>query len=188
MKKNGIIALLTVALTACAHYQGPGTFKTGSDYPAPPTAAPLPDPLLTPSPGQGPFQLRWPVSFVRITQNFEPAKNPHHKGLDLGGPRGTPILAAHEGLVVYTGRDFHGYGNMVLIEYNHEWATLYAHLQKIKVRQGQRIRAGSLVGNMGRTGHATGVHLHFELMHKKDPVDPLLHLSGTEYVAGQSKR
>lgn len=87
-----------------------------------------------------------------------------------------PILAAHEGVVVYAGNSFRGYGNMVLLEYNHQWATLYAHLDRIMVREGQKLRVGDKLGTMGRTGRATGVHLHFELIKNKQPIDPLLHL------------
>jgi murein DD-endopeptidase MepM/ murein hydrolase activator NlpD len=181
-----------LVLGACTHMKR-SDYKTGADYVAPANATETQDhqedETLSAEPSTSPtgttFKLRWPVKNVRITQQFEPSSNPKHKGIDLGGVRGEFIVAAHEGRVVYTGRDFHGYGNMILIEYDNEWATLYGHLQKIKVRQGQHVTAGTLIGTMGRTGHATGVHLHFELMHKKEPVDPLTHLSGYQYVAHQ---
>jgi murein DD-endopeptidase MepM/ murein hydrolase activator NlpD len=60
-----------------------------------------------------------------------------------------------------------------LLEYNGEWASLYGHLNKILVREGQILRMGDPLGEMGATGHATGVHLHFELIHHRLPVDPL---------------
>ncbi len=120
---------------------------------------------------------------VRITQGFEPPENLRHKGIDIGGSRGAPIYAAHQGKVIYAGRAFRGYGNMVLIEYDNEWATLYAHLQKIRVHEGDQVTQGSVVGTMGRTGRATGVHLHFEVMHNKEPVNPLQFLTMTRVVA-----
>jgi murein DD-endopeptidase MepM/ murein hydrolase activator NlpD len=177
-------------LAACSSFKGPGDYKTGADYPStdtnPAPAAPPATDAATPSEESSPqaatFRLHWPVSDIRITQNFEPSKNPRHKGVDLGGRRGTPIYAAHDGHVVYTGRDFHGYGNMILLEYNNEWATLYAHLRKIQVREGEYIHAGTTIGTMGRTGRATGVHLHFELMHKKLPIDPLIYLQTGQQI------
>jgi murein DD-endopeptidase MepM/ murein hydrolase activator NlpD len=132
------------------------------------------------------FHLYWPVSTVRVNRGFAPANAPHHQGVDLGGTRGTPILAAHEGVVVYTGRHFHGYGNMVIVEYDKEWATLYAHLNRITAREGQHVQPGETLGQMGRSGHATGVHLHFELMHHRQPVNPLPFL-GTNRIAGMTK-
>ena len=125
---------------------------------------------------RGEFVLYWPLTRIHINRGFHPARDPDHQGLDLGGYTGTPILAAHEGHVVYAGHGFHGYGNMVLLEYNKEWATLYAHMQHIVVREGAILKPGDPIGTMGRTGHATGVHLHFELMHNRQPVDPLKYL------------
>jgi murein DD-endopeptidase MepM/ murein hydrolase activator NlpD len=73
---------------------------------------------------------------------------------------------------------------MVLIEYSHEWATLYAHLDTVNVRAGQIVQIGDPIGGMGRTGDATGIHLHFELLHKKIPTDPLHFLSRSRRFAG----
>lgn len=119
-----------------------------------------------------------------MNRGFRPASDPRHEGLDLGGKKETPILAAHEGLVIYTGRDFRGYGNMVLVEYNNEWATLYAHLNSIAVRPGQILEAGDPLGGMGKTGRASGVHLHFELLHNRKPIDPLTLLARRTRFAG----
>jgi murein DD-endopeptidase MepM/ murein hydrolase activator NlpD len=62
---------------------------------------------------------------------------------------------------------------MILLEYNDKWATLYAHLDRSRVKNGQEVKAGDVIGEMGRTGRATGVHLHFELMRDKQPIDPM---------------
>lgn len=103
----------------------------------------------------------------------------------MGGSKGSAILAAHEGRVIYTGSGFTGYGNMVMIEWDSNWATLYAHLNHIDVKEGQWVRQGQVIGGMGRTGRATGVHLHFELIRNKQPVDPLNYLQQSETLAGQ---
>lgn len=125
----------------------------------------------------------WPVDQARMTRGFLPKKKRPHWGIDLAAPKGTQIFSSHDGMVVYTGRAFHGYGKMVLIENGHGWASIYAHLDKIVAHEGQIIRQGDLVGLMGRTGRATGVHLHFEIRRDKGPVDPLTLLPKIPYVA-----
>lgn len=127
----------------------------------------------------GPVQLTWPVDQVRLTQEFSPSHNPRHQGLDFGGRLGQPIRSAHSGVVIYAGQDFSGYGKMIMIEYSSKWATLYAHLHRIKVKEGDSVSQGEVIGLMGRTGRATGVHLHFELIKNKVPLDPLPFLSET---------
>jgi murein DD-endopeptidase MepM/ murein hydrolase activator NlpD len=133
------------------------------------------------------FKLHWPVQRVQINRGFHPPEDPKHEGIDFGGKRGIPVLAAHEGLVIYAGREFKGYGKMVLLEYDREWATLYAHLDEFSVREGQVLHAGEPVGAMGSTGDATGVHLHFELMHHREPVDPVPMLSQNSKYARHSR-
>lgn len=120
----------------------------------------------------------WPVDDARLTRGYMPKKRRPHYGLDLAAPKGTSIYTAHAGMVVYVGRDFRGFGKMVLIESGFGWATIYAHLDRFMVREGQILKKGDLVGLMGRTGRATGVHLHFEIRKNKAPVDPLLYLPG----------
>lgn len=120
----------------------------------------------------------WPVDDARMTRGWLPNRKKPHLGLDLAAPRGTRIYASHAGTVIYAGRDFRGFGKMVMIEGTQGWATLYAHLHKIDVKEGQRVSQGDMIGQMGRTGRATGVHLHFEIRRTAGPVDPLLYLPG----------
>jgi murein DD-endopeptidase MepM/ murein hydrolase activator NlpD len=115
----------------------------------------------------------WPVDSARMTRGFLPNKRRPHLGIDLAAPKGTPILAAQGGTIIYAGREFKGYGKMVLIESGDGWATLYAHFDKILVSEGQKVRKGEVIGAMGRTGRATGVHLHFEIRKNRGPIDPL---------------
>lgn len=146
----------------------------------------IPPPVIT-APGYKPqakFSLQWPVKHIRINQRFNPWKKKRaHQGIDLGGSKTSDILAAHEGVVIYAGRGFKGYGKMVLVEYDDQWATLYAHLSKILVKTGESVGTGHVLGKMGRTGRATGVHLHFELLHNKQPIDPLLFLPEIDRVS-----
>jgi murein DD-endopeptidase MepM/ murein hydrolase activator NlpD len=129
----------------------------------------------------------WPVDDARLTRGFLPNRRHPHWGLDLASKRGTPILASQGGTVIYTGREFRGYGNMVIIESNGGWATLYAHMDKILVQEGQKISQGEIIGAMGRTGRATGVHLHFEIRKDRGPIDPLPMLPNGGKVASYLK-
>jgi murein DD-endopeptidase MepM/ murein hydrolase activator NlpD len=115
----------------------------------------------------------WPVDQARMTRGFLPNKKRPHLGIDLAAPKGTPILASQSGVVIYAGREFRGYGKMVLVESGDGWATLYAHFDKILVAEGQKVLQGEVIGAMGRTGRATGVHLHFEIRREIGPIDPL---------------
>jgi len=119
----------------------------------------------------------WPVNSARLSQPFHGKNVGHYKrahlGIDLAAPKGTPIYAAQDGVIIYVGRDFKGYGRMIMLEGKHGFASLYAHLSKASVRQGQQVKKGFLIGAMGRTGRATGVHLHFEIRKDRGPVDPL---------------
>lgn len=175
--KIGVAIVLPFLITACgslntARFQGPGSYNSPYNQ-------------NRPEYRPGEFNLAWPVRHVKITQHYSPRNNPRHQGVDLGGPRGTPILAAHEGIVVYTGNKFSGYGKMVLVEYDSQWASLYAHLDDIDVREGDRVYQGDQIGKMGRTGRATGVHLHFEIMRNKVPVDPLQFLMPIENIVSK---
>lgn len=119
------------------------------------------------------FNFDWPVDRARMTRGFLPNKRKPHLGIDLAASKGTPILASQSGTVIYAGREFRGYGKMVLVESGDGWATLYAHFDKILVAEGQKVHQGEVIGAMGRTGRATGVHLHFEIRKDRGPIDPL---------------
>lgn len=129
--------------------------------------------------------FEWPVEDARFVRGFLPQKRRPHWGVDLAASRGTPIYSAQTGMVIYAGRDFKGYGKMVLVESGTGWATLYAHMDKILVDEGQTVTSKDVLGLMGRTGRATGVHLHFEIRRGKGPVDPLEYLPGGLRVAGR---
>jgi murein DD-endopeptidase MepM/ murein hydrolase activator NlpD len=130
--------------------------------------------------GQSSELFSWPVSDAKFSRGFAPhgtkkQKRPH-LGIDLAAPKNTPILAAQDGVVIYAGKDFHGYGLMIMIEGHGGFATLYAHLNKALAKDGQHVKRGQQIGLMGRTGRATGVNLHFEIRKDLGPVDPLLYL------------
>ncbi|MCS6837695.1 MAG: M23 family metallopeptidase [Bdellovibrionaceae bacterium] len=125
----------------------------------------------------------WPVDEARLTRGYY-LKDPRgrrnrkpHLGLDLANRRGTPVYASHNGRVIYVGSTFRGYGRMVLLEGpTEDYATLYAHLSKVRVKEGMMLKQGDWIGDIGNTGRSTGPHLHFEIRTLAGPVDPLLYL------------
>lgn len=112
----------------------------------------------------------------KITQRYRPKKNRKHQGIDLAGKKGSPIFSAGAGRVVYVGQKFSGYGKMILVDHGKGVATLYSHLNRFFVRSGQRVHKRQILGTMGKTGRATGVHLHFEVMEDKIPVNPEIYI------------
>lgn len=125
----------------------------------------------------------WPVVEARMSRGFLPKvtrkrKRPH-KGIDLAAQRGTAVMASHDGIVIYTGKEFKGYGKMLMIEKD-GWATLYGHLDKIIVYEGQKVKQGDVVGALGNTGRSSGPHLHFEIRKADGPIDPLPYLPAGE--------
>lgn len=130
-----------------------------------------------------PFGFDWPVDSARMSRGFLPKKRRPHLGLDLAAPKGTPILAAQSGIVIYRGKDFRGFGRLVMIEHPDGWATLYGHLESFLVEEGQKVKMGDMIGTMGRTGRATGVHLHFEIRRGRVAVDPLNYLPSGHFLS-----
>ena len=122
-----------------------------------------------------PFLL-WPLKNYRLSQDYAPRWNASHQGIDLASPKGTPVFSSHSGRVVYAGNRLSGYGKTVIIEHSPQWSTLYAHLETIHVQMGWKIPQGHKLGTVGHTGNAKGSHLHFELIYKKQPVNPILYL------------
>lgn len=86
-----------------------------------------------------------------------------HLGIDIAAAQGTPIYAADSGTVVYAGWNDTGYGNMVMIDHNNGYSTLYGHLSAIYVTCGSNVMQGSGIGLAGSTGRSTGAHVHFEV-------------------------
>ncbi len=124
---------------------------------------------------------------VRQTSGFGMRRHPisgrikMHEGLDWAAGRGTPILAAADG-IVRTAERKSGYGRMVVIEHAFGIETAYAHLNSIDVRAGQRVSRGQKIGGMGTTGASTGVHLHYEVRVGGNPVNPITYIRAGQNV------
>jgi murein DD-endopeptidase MepM/ murein hydrolase activator NlpD len=96
-----------------------------------------------------------------------------HAGLDFSAPSGTPIYATAQGVVKTAGNLGNGYGNHVVINHGYQYTTLYGHMFRIKVRPGQRVKRGEVIGYVGNTGKSTGPHLHYEVMKGGKHLDPI---------------
>ena len=119
-----------------------------------------------------PIALRRPI-LAPVGDRFGPRGNRFHPGVDFPAAYGTTVRAAAGGRVVHAGWDSGGYGLLVTIAHGHRVWTMYAHLSRVRVLVGHWVRGGTLVGNVGATGEATGPHLHFEVRLRGAAVDPL---------------
>jgi LysM repeat protein len=117
---------------------------------------------------KGSGRFAWPTHGI-LTQRYWSG----HLGIDIANVTGTPISAADAGYVVQAGVDTWGYGNQVLIDHGNGYLTRYAHLNTIKVKAGQSVKKGQVIGTMGSTGRSTGPHLHFEVIYSGTRRNPL---------------
>jgi murein DD-endopeptidase MepM/ murein hydrolase activator NlpD len=139
---------------------------------------------LEPSKGpsaQDTLILESPLPGASITSAFGARFNPirqaadHHDGIDVRSNGNPPVVAAADGLVEVATTSYQpneGYGTVVILGHGSEFKTVYAHLDSLIVRQGQRVLGGQAIGIVGSTGVSTGPHLHFEVRHNGEPVDP----------------
>jgi murein DD-endopeptidase MepM/ murein hydrolase activator NlpD len=117
-------------------------------------------------------RIQWPTDGV-LSSGFGMRGGRFHGGIDISGERRTPIVAADDGVVMYSGHGPDGYGNAVMLDHGNGLVTLYAHNERNVVRQGERVRRGQTVALMGDTGRASGTHVHFEVHQHGQLVDPL---------------
>jgi lipoprotein NlpD len=116
---------------------------------------------------------RWPAD-GELVGRFA-AGDPTRQGIDIAGKAGDPVRAAADGVVVYSGSGLVGYGELVIVKHNEAWLSAYGHNRARRVNEGQLVKAGQQIAEMGRSGAARDM-LHFEIRYNGKPVDPLLHL------------
>lgn len=123
--------------------------------------------------------MRKPLNHIRITSHFTNRRfHPvlkrwkAHLGTDFGARRGTPILAAAEGKVIFSGWKG-GYGKVIKIQHKDKYVTLYAHQSRLKAKKGQYVSAGQIIGFVGSTGRSTGPHLHFGVYKNGRAINPM---------------
>ena len=119
------------------------------------------------------FTWRWPAD-GQVIGRFV-AGDASKQGIDIAGSSGQPVRAAGDGVVVYSGGGLVGYGELVIIKHNEAWLSAYGHNRKRLVNEGQNVKAGQQIAEMGRSGTARDM-LHFEIRYNGKPVDPLLYL------------
>ncbi|TBN53202.1 M23 family peptidase [Paracoccus sediminis] len=117
----------------------------------------------------------------RLTSNFGPRWGRAHEGIDMAGPVGTAVYAPGDGVVTHAGRQG-AYGNLIKIEHELGVETRYAHLSQVRVKVGQRVSQGELIGDMGNTGRSTGSHLHYEVRMNGRAIDPMSFIKAASNV------
>ncbi len=141
-------------------------------------AAPRPEWVMASGHMHVPKDMLWPVPTGRLWRRFgfvRRAEWAHklHRGIDIGAPHGTPIVAVNDGIVAYSDNSVRGYGNLLVIIHVDSSVTFSAHCQSVFVFAGQRVRRGQVVGEVGDTGLARGAHVHFEYHAGGQPADPM---------------
>ena len=125
--------------------------------------------------------LKNPVNFRYISSNYTTGLryveafnvSTGHRAVDYAAALGTPIRAVGDGVVTSAGWNSQGYGNLVSIRHNSVYSTNYAHLSKIYVSYGQKVKQGDIIGTVGSTGFSTGSHLHFEMVKNGTKINPI---------------
>ena len=118
----------------------------------------------------------WPIS-GRVISRFGPKKGGlHNDGINIAAPRGTPVLAAQNGVVAYRGNELRGFGNLILIKHAKGYMTAYAHADKVLVKRGQRVVRGQTIAKVGSSGNVAKPQLHFEIRKGRRAVNPKKYL------------
>ena len=137
-----------------------------------PTTSPTPP---APAPVAPVSDIRWHWPAEGTLLNRFVAGEPTKQGIDITGEGGTPVNAAADGVVVYSGSGLVGYGELVIIKHNDAWLSAYGHNRARMVNEGAIVKAGQQIAVMGRTGAPRDM-LHFEIRYNGKPVDPLIYL------------
>jgi murein DD-endopeptidase MepM/ murein hydrolase activator NlpD len=130
-----------------------------------------------------PGRFAWPVRGEVVSAFGSKGGGMVNDGLNIAAPRGTPVRAAADGVVLYAGNEVRGFGNLVLVRHENGWVTAYGHTDRVLVRQGQRVRLGEEIARVGSTGAVGSPQLHFQVRRDGRPVDPASHLERA--VAGR---
>jgi murein DD-endopeptidase MepM/ murein hydrolase activator NlpD len=122
--------------------------------------------------------FRWPVRGKVITSYGAKTNGKSNDGINLAVPEGTPVKAAEDGVVAYSGNELKGYGNLVLVRHSNGYVTAYAHASELMVKRGDTIKRGQVIAKSGQSGEVASPQLHFEIRKGSNPVDPLQFLNG----------
>ncbi len=160
-------------LVSCGHWQK----KAEQTQPQPQTAS-VTDPYDPLNMQQTEAGFAFPLDEYKLSGKgkFVWRKKRMHKGVDLLAPKSTPIRAIADGEVLFSGRS-RGYGLRVTLSHSDGLTTIYAHNTKNLVSTGEKVKKGQVIALVGRTGRATGNHLHFEVRIDGEEINPLLYLT-----------
>tara|TARA_R110002110_G_scaffold91264_2_gene237461 strand:- start:82870 stop:83727 length:858 start_codon:yes stop_codon:yes gene_type:complete len=134
---------------------------------SPPPAPATRQPSAAPWTGQAVSAWRWPAE-GRVTRGYSSSV---HKGIDIGGQRGDPVVAVADGKVVYAGTGIVGFGELLIIKHNELYLSAYGHNHRLLVAEGQVVYAGQKIAEKGSSG-TDSVKLHFEIRKQGKPIDP----------------
>lgn len=119
----------------------------------------------------------YPVMSPKMSSDYGTRFHPilkaskHHDGIDLAAPKDTPIRAIDSGVVVFADR-YHGYGNLIVVLHQNGLTSHYGHCNSFRVKTGEKVKSGQIIGLVGSTGISTGPHLHFEIRNQGQAMDP----------------
>jgi murein DD-endopeptidase MepM/ murein hydrolase activator NlpD len=130
-------------------------------------------------------QFAWPVAAGAVSSPFGMRNGSMHEGVDISAPAGTPVLAADDGAVIYTGQ-LRGYGNVVILQHSGAYETVYAHDRRNFVREGDRVTRGQQIDEIGTSGRTSVPNLHFEVRYNNRAEDPLSYLPPPAPASGTS--
>jgi murein DD-endopeptidase MepM/ murein hydrolase activator NlpD len=122
--------------------------------------------------------FRWPVRGRVITTYGAKTNGKQNDGINVAVPEGTPVKAAEDGVVAYSGNELKGYGNLILVRHSNGYVTAYAHASELMVKRGETIKRGQIIAKSGQSGEVGSPQLHFEIRKGSSPVDPLQFLNG----------
>jgi murein DD-endopeptidase MepM/ murein hydrolase activator NlpD len=122
--------------------------------------------------------FRWPVRGRVVTGYGAKTNGKSNDGINVAVPEGTPVKAAEDGVVAYSGNELKGYGNLVLVRHSNGYVTAYAHASELLVKRGETIKRGQIIAKSGQSGEVGSPQLHFEIRKGSSPVDPLQFLNG----------
>ncbi|WP_172653327.1 M23 family metallopeptidase [Methyloceanibacter caenitepidi] len=132
--------------------------------------------LPTPDPLSG-NSFRWPVKGRIISGFGTKPDGGHNDGVDISVPQGTPVKAAENGVVAYSGSELKGYGNLVLVRHANNWVSAYANNEQLLVKRGDKVSRGQVIAKAGTSGSVSQPQVHFELRKGSRPVDPTQYMS-----------
>lgn len=129
--------------------------------------------------GFRPFQVRayngiwrWPLKAGIVSSEFGRRRGKRHQGIDIAADSGEAVFAAAPGRVLFSGESRGGYGNVIIVRHDEKTTSLYAHNEKLLVKEGATVQSGQKIALLGSTGRSTGPHVHFEIRVRAKAVNP----------------